>query len=96
LEQWIMTTEQTEQMFARLTAIDTEIKAYAAVLEHIGNDEDHRRIIEAHIDSLVDERARAMGLPEDEITRINQESEAAVETQIKNRDRSGAARAGQN
>jgi hypothetical protein len=36
----------------------------------------------AHIDELIRERCRALGLPEDEIARIEQESEAAVDEQI--------------
>ncbi len=47
------------------------------------NDEDHMRLMEAEIDRLIDERARLLGLPEDEIARINQESEDAVEAQAK-------------
>ncbi len=54
----------------KLEAIDVELKAYAEVLSHVA-DERTREAMMAHIDALLDDRARAMGLPEDEIARIN-------------------------
>jgi hypothetical protein len=36
----------------------------------------------AHVDELINEQMRIMGLPEDEIIRINQEAETAAEEQI--------------
>jgi hypothetical protein len=36
-----------------------------------------------HVDELFRERCRAMGLPEDEIAKIERESEAAVEQQMR-------------
>ena len=41
-----------------------------------------RDAMEAHVDELFRERCRIMGLPEDEIVRIEQESERAVDEQI--------------
>jgi hypothetical protein len=60
--------------------IDVELAAYCKAMLHA--DEATRAVMEAHVDELVSERCRAMGLPEDEIARIEQESEAAVDQEI--------------
>ena len=64
-----------------LRAIDLKVREYASVLTRT-KDEDHHRQIQAEIDKLIDERARLLGLPDEEIARINQESDAAVDAQI--------------
>jgi hypothetical protein len=64
-----------------LAEIDHELKEYVKVYSH---ERDPRRIglLEAHIDKLQDDRARAMGFSEEEITQTNAEAEAAVEAII--------------
>jgi hypothetical protein len=66
-----------------IRAVDLRIGEFRRVWEQHTGDETTQRLIEAEIDRLVDERARFLGLPEDEIARINQESEEAAEAQVK-------------
>ncbi len=65
-----------------LRAIDLKMKEYWQVISHT-QDGDYKHLIEAEIDRLADERARLLGLSEAEIARINRESEAAVEAQVR-------------
>jgi hypothetical protein len=60
--------------------IDAEIAAYVKAIQHA--DEATFAAMSAHVDELMRERCRAMGLPEDEIARIERESEAAVDRQV--------------
>ena len=62
-----------------IRAVDLKIGEFLRVYEQHTGDETTQCLIKAEIDRLVDERARLMGLPEDEIARINQESEEAVD-----------------
>lgn len=60
--------------------IDIEIAAYAKVMQHA--DDATFEAMEPHVDELFRKRCRAMGLPEEEIARIERESETATPQQI--------------
>jgi len=59
-----------EQINAELEQNNIELIAYLKVMRHA--DAASRDAIEAHVDELFRERCRIMGLPEDEIVRIEQ------------------------
>jgi|SRR5215831_16318187 len=61
----------------KIAEIDVELAAYINALD----DDASFDVKTAHIDELLRARMRAMGLPENEIARIEQESEAAVDAQ---------------
>jgi hypothetical protein len=65
---------------SKLEEIDAELAAYSTAISHADNDATFEAMA-AHIDELIRERARALGLSEDEIARIEQESETAVDEQ---------------
>jgi hypothetical protein len=67
-------------MMKKLKANLVKQKKCIAAMEHA--DDATWEALADHLDALGDEQARIMGLPEDEITRINQEADAAVEEQI--------------
>jgi hypothetical protein len=77
------TKAERNKMNVRLAANAAEIRAWFEALGRV-NDRGSpaANAIRARIEVLVDEQARIMGLPEDEIARINAEAEAAVEVQI--------------
>jgi hypothetical protein len=78
-----MTKAELDEMTIRLAANAAEIKAWFEALGRVDDrNSSAAEAIRAHIDALSDEQARIMGLPEDEIARINAEAEAAVEAQI--------------
>jgi len=64
----------------KLKAIDVELAAYLKAMQHA--DDAGWKAMEAHVDELFRERCRILGLPEDEITRIEQDSEVAVDEQL--------------
>jgi hypothetical protein len=64
----------------KLAAIDVELAAYLKAMQHA--DDAGWRAMEAHVDGLLRERCRILGLPEEEIARIERNSEQAVERQI--------------
>jgi 3-phosphoglycerate kinase len=66
----------------RHAEICVEIAAYSTALGH-ATDKPTQEAMQAHIKKLLDEMMDALGLPEDEKARINAESKAAVEAQIK-------------
>jgi hypothetical protein len=73
----------TNPQLKKLTANAAEIKAWVEALQCVGDwDAPAAVAIRHHIAALTDNQARLLGLSEDEIARINEESEAAVEAQI--------------
>src|SRR5262249_9890877 len=64
----------------RLEQNNAELAAYVNAMQH--TDSVNLDAMGAHVDELLRERCRIMGLPEDEIARIEQESETAVDEQI--------------
>ena len=64
--------QATDAILQRIKEIDVELAAYIKTIQHA--DEATFAAMSAHVDELLRERCRAMGLPEDEITRIEQES----------------------
>jgi hypothetical protein len=64
----------------KIAEIDAELAAYVKAIQH--DDGAGFDAKAAHVDELLRRRMRAMGLPEDEIVRIELESEAAVDQQI--------------
>ena len=69
--------------FKNLAANATEIAAWTEALEQVGGwDSPAAGAIRKHLETLADNQARIMGLPEDEIARINAEADAAVEREI--------------
>lgn len=78
-----ITTVERDTMKARLAANVAEIKAWFEALNRVDDpNSPAAAAIMAHIDALVDEQSRIMGLSEEEIARINAEAEAAVKQQI--------------
>jgi hypothetical protein len=76
-------TKQDDLMIA-LKANTAEVAAWFKALECVEDqDSPTATAIREHIEVLVDEGARIMGLPEDEIRRINAEAEAAIDDEIK-------------
>jgi hypothetical protein len=71
----------TKPDMAKLAEIDAELAAYSKAIKH-EQDDGGFDAKATHIDELMRARMRAMGLPEDEIARIEQESEAAVDEQL--------------
>ncbi len=69
-----MNPPKTEIDVGRLKQIAEEIEAY--IKAERNNDEPTSSVMRAHIDSLLDERARVLGLSEEEITKIKKEAEA--------------------
>ena len=59
-----------------------ELAAYLNSMEHDGDVGFDAKA--PHVEELLRERCRAMGLPETEIVKIEQESEAAVNNEINN------------
>jgi hypothetical protein len=76
----MMNADKLNEMMRRLKALDVEWTAYLKAMPHA--DDTQREAMAAHVDELFRERCRIMGLPEDEIARIEQESEQAVDQQI--------------
>src|SRR5262245_13807628 len=64
----------------RIEEINPEMASYIKAMQHV--DEATFAVVGSHVDELLRERCRTMGLPEDEIARIEQESEMAVDQQI--------------
>lgn len=71
-----------EEQLKRLKAISAEMAAYAKEYSH-HTDQSAIAAMDAHIDSLVREQGALMGLSKEDMDRIDMESEAAVEAQIK-------------
>jgi len=69
-----------EQINAELEQNNIELIAYLKAMRRA--DAASCDAMEAHVDELFRERCRIIGLPEDEIVRIEQESERAVDEQI--------------
>jgi hypothetical protein len=69
-----------EQINAELEQNNIELIAYLKAMRHA--DAASRDAMEAHVDELFRERCRIMGLPENGIARIEQESEKAVDEQV--------------
>jgi transposase len=63
-----MNQPKTEIDVGRFKQIAEEIEAY--IKAERNNDEPTSSVMRAHIDSLLDERARVLGLSEEEITKI--------------------------
>jgi hypothetical protein len=74
-------SKKIEEVIEACKPIDIELAAYMKAISHADNEATFEAMA-AHVDELMRERGRAMGLPEDEIANIEQESEAAVDAQI--------------
>jgi hypothetical protein len=66
--------------FERIKEIDAKTAACFKAMR--GADDATFEALTVHMDELVNERARALGLSEDEIARIERESSAAADEQI--------------
>jgi hypothetical protein len=71
----------TAEERGRFAELHVERAAYLNAYSH-AQDDATMRAMEAHIDELFREECRVLGLPEDEIARIERESKAAVDKQI--------------
>ena len=70
-------------VIAKLKMLDDVMAEYVKALQAVADpNATAAEAIMQHIDKLVDERARILGLSEEEIARIDAESEAAVQAQI--------------
>jgi hypothetical protein len=73
-------TDEKKKMIAAFAKNNIELMAYAKAMQHA--DDAQYDAMAAHVDELLRQRFRIMGLSEEEIARIEQESEAAVNEQI--------------
>jgi hypothetical protein len=69
-----------KKMLSELEEINDEMAAYLKVMQHA--DEATFEAMVPYMDELFRKRCRAMGLPDDEIVRIERESETATPRQI--------------
>jgi hypothetical protein len=69
-----------DKMMFELKAIDTEMAAYAVAMRHA--DDATFEVMASHVNELFRKRCRAMGLPEEEIARVERESETATAQEI--------------
>jgi hypothetical protein len=69
-----------DKMMSELKGIDTEMAAYAVAMQHA--DDATFEVMASHVNELFRKRCRAMGLPEEEIARIERESETATALEI--------------
>ena len=72
--------DKLKQISAELKQTNAELAAYAEAMPHA--DAATFDAMTARVDELLRERCRAMGLPEDEIARIEQEAKQDVDRQI--------------
>ena len=79
-----------EQMQAKLAEFPHLMKEYAKALAHADNQATESAMMKT-IDTMTDEfAAQVLGLPDEEIARINRESEAAVDEQFAAESTTGA------
>jgi hypothetical protein len=72
-----MTADEMKTMLAELKQIDAELATAAEAMQSARGDDAILNAIEARTDELVRKRARAMGLAEEEIARIDRDVEEA-------------------